>query len=649
VDALTGTANDDTYVGTLGTGATLTAGDTIDGGAGTDTLSIFTADGKATLPPLNAKNIEVVTVNNTDTANTLSVDANSVTGVTTLVSTGQGNVTFTNVGTSASVGFRDVVIAGTSTVTATGARIVNLTGVTQGAAGKASVDVSGLAAGVGSSLSVVNSGKASSITTLTFGATDAATTTGLAFNLGAATTIKTLVSGSANELKTISVTGNGSLKITDAFSSTSLTTVDASANTGGLTLNLGSVAALTSLKGSSGADTIVTTGAFTSTAAIDLGAGNDRLTVDTAPSTGATVNGGDGTDTLILSGGTVYTASTKGQFTNFENVTLNGITVADASVFSGFAQVNLAGTTSVSNVAANPTFTIESASTATIVLANATGTTDVVNLNLGLAGKSAATATIRVDGVETLNLNSINGTASGATSQATNTVSLSATGGANTDLAKIVVTGAGQLELVATKANHALNIDASAATAGFTLSGTTAQAINVIGTNVNDSITAGNGGGQINTGKGGDLIALGTGTDTVILKAGDSVLDLTVGSSAGVGGKSAMDSITAFTNGTDKIDLTQISGFGSTGQGVAQGTAADVASLNTLLSGATVFKDGGGLQRGVLDVTGGLVGAGNHLLVVDVNHDGAFTAGTDLVVLVASTTAFTAADFNFGS
>ena len=652
VDAQVGTANDDTYVGTLGTGATINAGDTIDGGAGTDTLSIFTADGKATLPAMNIKNVEVVTVNNTDTANTLTLDANSVAGVTSFLSTGQGNVTVSNIGASASVGFRDVAITGTSTVTAVGARIVNITGVTQGASGKAAVDVSGTNAQVGSSLSIVNSGKASAITNLTFGGTDKASTTGLSFNIGAATTIKTLTQSSANELKTISVTGNGALTITDAFTSTALTTVDASTNSGGLTLNLGSIAALTSLKGSAAADTITLTGGLLGTAVVDLGAGNDRLTIDTAPTTGATINGGDGTDTLVLTAD-VYTAATRGQFTGFENVTLSGVKIADATQFAGFAQIGITGTTTVANVGANPTFVLEGGTTAaTITLANATGASDVVNLTLGTAGKSSVskTSTIDIANVETLNVNSLNG----GTSSAPGTNYLAVTTNDNA-LSKVVVTGAGQFSLDVANAQRALNVDASAATAGFELTSSSASVVNVIGSNQADSITGSKAGGQINAGKGGDLITLYTATnvgdDTIVLKAGDSSLDLTTGVSSGLGGKSAMDTIVGFkAAGTDKIDLTQISGFGSTGQGVANATVASSADLATLLATTGVFKDGGGLQRGVLDiqVNGTL---STHYVVVDVNHDGNYTAGTDLVVMLtgATTSALVAADFNFGS
>ena len=648
IDALAGTANDDTYVGLIGTGATVNVGDTIDAGAGNDTLALTNATtGGVTVAAVTLKNLETITVNNTTankTADAVTVDLSGTTGVTSVLSVGLGDLTVKNAG-SAAIGIRDVAYAATATATITGvgAGTVNLSGVTIAKGGVVTVDVTTGDKSAPTTLNVVNGGKAATISELKFGDSTGARTGTLAFNLGAATTIGKLTSGATDELTAVTVSGNGALTITNAIASAALAKFDASANAGGVSVTVDGKA-LTSFKGSTGADTVtIGTTTLGATAVVDLGAGNDKLTLGIAPTTGATISGGDGTDNLTLTAATVYTASTKAQFTSFETVTLSGATFADATLFSGFSQVGLDGTVTVQNVGANSTFTIEGTSAATITLANATGSSDVVNLNLGLAGKSAATATVAVAGVETLNLNSISG---GST--ATNTVTVTKAG---TDaLSKIVVTGAGLTSIDLTNVGHALSLDASAATAGLTVKGDAGFGLNVIGTAVNDTITVSGKGGQINAGKGGDLITLGGGDDIVILKGGDSSLDLTTGVSAGVGNKGGMDTIDGFkAAGVDKIDLTQISGFGSTGQGVATAVVAQ-ADLNTFLAGANIFKDGGGLQRGVLDIQ---VSAGSttHFVVVDVDHNGAFTAGTDLVVQLVNgpTAALVNTDFNFGS
>lgn len=662
VDALTGTANDDTFTAVVSaTGSTLNFGDTVNGSDGNDTLLIASnvAAGGA-VSGLQLTSVETVKVNNVITgaagANAVTVDMTGTTGVTSVVSSGQGNLAVTNVGTGTSVGFKDVAIAasGTASVVAAGARSVTLSGVTLGGSvananlATATVDVQGTAAQVGASLSIVNTGKAATITELKFGGTDAVKTKTLAFNAGGAITIGTLTSGTANELTTLNATGAGSLTITNAITSTALATIDASTNSGGVDLTIGSVAALATVKGGSGADSIALTGALLGTATVDLGGGDDTLTLTAVPLAGANgrINGGSGNDTLGLAASGIFTAVTQAAITGFEIVSLSGVgTTYDVALFNGFTGgIRVAGgSVTLNNAAANPTYTVTGAATSLAInLANATGGSDNVNLNLGVAGKNAAsTGPLQVVGVEQVTVNSINGTAAGATSQAANGITLDA---ANTSLAKIVATGNGALNISTAAAARALDIDASALTNSLNILGRSGFALNVIGTNSNDTIVGGSAGGQINTGKGGDSIDLGGGADIVILKAGDSVLDLV--ETAGAGNKGTMDVIQNFTRGTDKIDLTQIAGFGTTGQGVSNVTVATEVEMTTLLAktDGSIFKSGGGLQRGVLDITLGT----DHYVVIDVNHDGNYSSA-DMIVKIIGGGNLTATDFNFGS
>jgi S-layer protein len=654
VDALTGTANDDTFNGVIGTTTTVNFGDTIDGGAGTDTVLIANdKTGAQTVPGLQLKNVEIIAVNNTATAtpgtDIVTISAAGLTGVSSIVSSGLGDVTVTGIGTSIAVGVKDVAFTATSnaTIKAAAARSLNLSGVTIATGGVVTVDVQDVAANQAASFSVVNTGKAATISELKFGGTDAVKTTGLTVNATAGITIGKLTTF-ANELKTITVTGGSTFAVTTAVASNVLTTVDASANAGGVTLSVDATA-LTSLKGGTGADKFTTANALLATAVIDLGAGNDTLTLGAAPNAGATINGGDGTDTLGLTTSAAFTSVTKAAITGFEVVDLSGTAQTyDVTQLTGFTGgiVVSGGSVVLSNAAANPTYSVTGATinSLEVQLATATGTADNVNLNVGLASKNATTITAyKAAGVETLTINSINGTAAGATTQAVNNVKLD-TG--NTTLNKVVVTGAGQIEVNVANAAIALSIDASANTGGLKVSGAPGFKVDVIGTGLNDTIASGTAGGSINAGKGGDAITLGAGVDTVILKAGDSIYDATNGTAltTGLGNKGTMDVITTFTSGTDKIDLTQIAGFVGSAQGVASVTVADTTALTTLLTQANIFKDGGGLVRGVLDVNVG----GDHYIVVDANHDGAYSASADLVVKLIGT-GVVAGDINFGS
>jgi S-layer protein len=686
LDALVGTQNDDTFVGTLDAvtaNTTLNFGDSIDGGSGNDTLSILTnVTGKATISGLALKNVENVAVTNTiaGAANVITVDATGFTGVTKVGSGGgAGDLIVTNIG-SIALGVSGTVTNGVvgdatptantivaQSIVAAGATAVDVTGTTQNTFGNLNIDTSG---GTGTSLALRNTGSTAatvstlklggSVTGLTVAATSAITLNGTYSNTvfknnGTSTRDNVgIVETTANTLKTVTASGVGAINL-GKIASTALTTVDASATTGGFTADLSgaALASLTSIKGGTGADNITISGvALAATTAIDLGAGNDTLTLGFAPTAGATINGGDGTDILGLAAASIVTAANKAQFVNFETAQLSGTADYDVTVLSGFSTINVSGgAVALKNVGANPTFNITGAATSVAVtLASTAGSTDNVNLALGVAGKNAGTiGTYTAAGVETLTVNSINGNV--GTTVNTNKIDL---GTGNDFLSKVVVTGAGNFTLVAGGITTALSVDANTATGGLTVTGTgAAKALNVIGTAVNDTIAAGDTGGSINAGKGGDSITLGAGADTVLLKAGDSIYDAInlANPGVGTGTRSTMDVISGFTQGTDKIDLTQISGFGSTGQGVANATVADLAGVTAKLATADIFKDGGGLQRGVLDIQ--ITGTpATHYLVIDVDHNGQYNAATDMVVqLVASTNnnALVNTDFNFGS
>jgi S-layer protein len=139
----------------------------------------------------------------------------------------------------------------------------------------------------------------------------------------------TLTSASGlTALQTVTVTGAGG--ITANLSGATVTSVSTAASTGASTMTIdGGRAAFT---GGAGIDTVALSGT-TITKAIDLGGGNDTLTL--APGTGvptATITGGAGTDTLKIDAANAVAASATtafgAQFTGFETLALTSSTVA---------------------------------------------------------------------------------------------------------------------------------------------------------------------------------------------------------------------------------------------------------------------------------------------------------------------------------
>lgn len=716
LDALVGTANDDTFVGSLdaigATATTVNLGDSIDGGAGTDTLTIVSnITGGTSVSGLTLKNVENVVVNNTvavalpaapavgagagttAAGNTITVDASNFAGVSKISGSGVGDFTITNIG-SVTLGVNGTTTNGAAgdathdntlrlqTITGAGAASVDVTGTTQ-SFGNLAIDTSG---GTGTSLALRNTGStAATVSTLKLGgsvtALNVAATSGITLNgtysnytsANNGTAVRDgngIVEATPNTLKTITVSGVGAVSLGNV-SSTALTSFDASASTGGVTAVIAGGAGLVTVKGSAGADTLTVTAALAATAAVDLGAGNDTLTLGAAPAATATINGGDGTDTLGVTGSGIVTSTNKAQFVSFEAIAISGTTTTyDVANLSTFANINVVGgSVQLTNVGANATFGATGTSASLdVFLASTTGTADNVNLTLGAATKPATISAYRAVGVENLTINSVNGTAAGSSTQTTNSLVIGAAVAAaagppailandNLALTNVTVTGNGMFTLNTAAASHALNVNATALTNFLVVTGgSAAQTLNVQGSAQNDTIVASDVGGAINAGKGGDSITLstavvggvaGAGVDTIILKAGDSTLDLTTGNLPGANQKSAMDTIVNFKAGADKIDVSQVAGFVGSAQGVATATATDAASITALLATANVFKDAGsGLTRGVLDITA----TAGHYVAVDVNHDGSFQAGTDIVVLLTGLTGTLAStDFNFGS
>ena len=315
------------------------------------------------------------------------------------------------------------------------------------------------------------------------------------------------------------------------------------------------------------------------------------------------------------------------------------------------------------------------AGTLTLKLANAGGANDAVTLNLtnlvttganvngvniaGLALGGSATA----GQIETLNIVSGPRVAGNGTY---NTVTEVASGaGPNyADANTVKITGAAGITFTTGSGQHSQTIDASAQTGGVMIVNTAAPAAastySIIGSAVNDTITSTGNTSSIYGGSGGDFITVGGGlVQTIIYKtASDSQLDLTgttggggnVGAS-GTGGNvntSGMDIVGGFVSGTDKIDISSFGFAGSTRGIVDQGNAGSDSQFRQILGRADLFSDG--IATRALAQIHGTAGMGSGVagdfLVIDINGDGRYTAGIDMVIKFVGLASLAFTDFN---
>lgn len=331
-EKVVGTANNDevrAVIGTAASDSTLNIGDTIDGGAGKDTLSLIFAASATGAPAagIEIKNVEVVNLNVT------SQKANADFLKSSLY---QGVEQLWQVNTDAGATAIAANSAGTGTVTvAAGDKFSNAVvgdGVTAGFKGNGQT---GTAAVVGSWVTATGSATAGATASVDAiqvkAATAAQKTISIALDgVGAGSKLAVAAEGSG-KIETVNVSGSiakatsttdGSLAVdvttnakafNGAFTSgvnltlsntTIVETVDLSKSTGGVELNASTYAKLATLKGGAGNDKL-TINLVDVALTVDAGAGNDVITIsDTASSTdtkGATITLGAGKDTLKIS------------------------------------------------------------------------------------------------------------------------------------------------------------------------------------------------------------------------------------------------------------------------------------------------------------------------------------------------------------
>jgi len=560
-----GGAGDDTYSSvetavTVPATDTFTTGDSIDGGAGIDTLlvSIAGAPNPASTAGVATANVEKLSIYNNSTTGTYTLDAAQMAGLTDLYVNGGSNDTiFTGI-----AGTPNLHLLSTSrsaTVTATAASVL------------------------GTADSVTIASSASALTAATSATYNGIETVNLSIGGVTGTAANALTIASA-DLESIVVTGSSTANLVASFpgavAGTQTSTFDASAATGNI------VAALT--RGASPAS------------AVTMGAGDDRLDFLSTISEKDVLVGGAGTDILEIGGTndwgkTAITQDNLSGISGFETLRLKAAGLVDARVLSG--------NTAITNVEFEGTGTYtDSAVTDAKSLASGTVTLDLATdsatdtLNYTSAGLGAITSTLLALDMETVNVTTggAGNTALTIAAAAATSATAGTTIGVN-DLTTVVATGTQSLNLTSsgkstasvnaaglTGLGEAFTLNAGTSTvamtvvpSGFTPTTALSDTVNTITTGTgadtltgtafidvlsggtgNDTITGGGGVDTLNGGAGNDSITGGATTDTIndgtgndVVVAGGGIDTLNIGTgSDNIDGGAGNDVINAGSN-----------------------------------------------------------------------------------------------------
>jgi hypothetical protein len=462
VDNLVGTTNNDTFTAdnTSTTAAgQLSAADTINGGAGVDTLRVFLA---------------ATGTNSTSVANP------TLTNVENVLLNGGALTAYT-------------AIAGTTGLII---EAPTVTGATYTVAGQA-VTLKGFTGAAGTTSIASTTDTTESVTVNGWGNAAAAQTVDL---LGTKVTSATLNATGANSVVTLAntgaaltslaITGDKSVVLTESLAA--LTTINASATTGGVTIGVNAT------------NNVTVTG----------GTGNDKVGFGSGQLTSAdVVDGGAGTDTLVLGEtAAVATATYAGinAVKNFEVLAIGGNGgIVDIAQVTGFTQFGLTGagnSGTFNNALASSKFLADtSTDLGTLTVSNKVGevSTSVTLNNTDTAVHTVAGLT--VSGISSIGLVS--------TGTAANTVSSLAV----SDNSNIVVTGSAALTITAITGptTTGVKVDGSAFTGKLTVTGVTGVSDTIIGGSGDDVLSGG-------AGAIADTLTGGAGKDKFVIVSGNT-------------------------------------------------------------------------------------------------------------------------------
>jgi hypothetical protein len=510
-ESLTGTAGDDTFTGIIDSvtpgNSTLNFKDFLDGGSGTDALTV-TVQGAATAtwPTVSLSNIEKLSIRDQHTGGGFSLyNLSGVTGLSTVasnVSTAAVSFTGLQTGTTVAVlGNKVTSVGNVAFNMANNSDTVSLLldGGVQGAATISNTSTTATTAtiastGAANKVSTISLGGAESFSSLTINATTDLTAT--------------LQAADYKSTASLTVTGAGKVDLSSTLGFDGAK-IDASANSGGLTIALSS-SNIQTVVGSSGADRILGTSLLGSASSIDGGAGIDTMSA-------SLVGAGNGAifknfELLDLGSGANSGALDVGQLSNstITGVVLSGNAVAPTVVLNNVVDTPTGFNVSVISDSFNSNLTLN--------FNNVTGSNDVLNFDFAnVASTQASAGTVTAQGIETVKLNSGGvGSHNALTLVDSSLKSVVITGGLALSLnvsAQNPIGGASQLTSIdGSAATGTLNIAVAAPASG------TQSALVIKGGTGNDSFSlatsaaSGSLGVEVTTGAGADTIYLANAT-----------------------------------------------------------------------------------------------------------------------------------------
>lgn len=501
IDNVKGTAGDDVFKAPAGT---MGAFDTVDGGAGNDTLEVYTNDTVAG----TFTNIENLVVAGSTAA--ASYDLSFFSKSFTLKASANTEVT----GVTGQKLVLDGVGANTLTVNmAADQASVEL--VSQNRNGDNTFTLAGGAALKSVNLTLDEATSSAAASSVKFDGTRAAFIETLAVKAVESSTadVATVDLDKLSGLKDITVTGDASVTLDTVDKAVQLEILNASNAPGGVTVN-GNLASTAAFTGGAGNDTI-TLGA--STKAHDMGAGDDTVKITEALGKGVSINGGDGIDTLEMTTDIAKNFRVGDAITGFEILKLTtGTGTVDMDNFGDINHV-IAGTEAVTvkNIDSNGTIEFNDGGanmTVTVKGADkADNTSDI--LNVTIANDSGVTVQkLTVANVENINITADDTDLVTGGTAATHTLTLAANKATN-----VTVSGDAKLTLNLDTASAAIkDINASGNTGGLTVDlGSTLKGVTVTGSSAADTITMGIG-NTVTGGEGKDTFIATAATDATV-------------------------------------------------------------------------------------------------------------------------------------
>jgi Ca2+-binding RTX toxin-like protein len=569
LDTLTGTTGNDLFVGSSDGAATSTSnlGDSVNGGAGTDTVRIVSSAAATVIPTMT--NVENLIVNDSIHE---TRDVSALTGVTSYemeqgVTINDANLTVT-LGTGQSLTL-DRVTDGDAAADGTDGDIL-----LAAAATVTSMTVNLDSVGAQTSLSATND------VDLDVTGTGVAT-----LNLAATSVNNISLANAGGALTTLNITGAGSVTVQGTTAAT-ITTVDASKATGAVTLDLSaSTGASQTFTGGSGNDSFTVD--LQRNITLSTGAGNDTVTLanptaaNLSSTTGAadSISAGDGTDTLVVTAAGAAslagdTTADLAVITGFERLRtssdLNGQDFAISKFGINYLQVNAATTTgaaTVSGFSSGATIEYRANADSTVALnVGMTGATNAgtpndtlaVSLNADLGAADGNELLLGLSGINKLTFSAADRDNTANTTSVAGGQGYGLTLSNDSNVSDITITGDRAVNYTASATATALQIlDASAATGRANINLATINATQGVSvkTGAGASYVLGTGQADIVTGgAGNDVLQGGAGNDTLSGGAGVDFIDSGTGSDTMTGG-----------DGADTFVLTAVTTATSTG------------------------------------------------------------------------------------